>query len=189
MVTMPEVHELFEWLRGLAFIESGALGLFPHDVAREALVTDLRWRNPDWYAELHHRARNYYAVRLKLTYGQEQQRVLFDYVYLHRDNPTIRPFLEWQEAGVTLPGAMREGDGGWRSPSSSPRTPISGCRCSPTSTSSGYGRQISGLAGDATGRTHTTGGYPRLWPGWICWSTGRSLPNRWPCHRRRPRPW
>ena len=25
MATMPEVHELFEWLRGLAFIESGAL--------------------------------------------------------------------------------------------------------------------------------------------------------------------
>ena len=111
MVTMPDVHELFEWLRGLAFIDSGALGLFPHDVAREALVTDLRWRNPDWYAELHHRARNYYAARLKQTHGQEQQRVLFDYIFLHRDNPTIRPFLEWQEAGVTLPEAMREGDG------------------------------------------------------------------------------
>ena len=110
MVTIPEVHELFEWLRGLAFIESGALGLFPHDVAREALITDLRWRNPDWYAELHHRARNYYAARLKQTHGQEQQRVLFDYVFLHRDNPTIRPFFEWQEAGVTLPEAMREGD-------------------------------------------------------------------------------
>jgi hypothetical protein len=110
MVTMPDVHELFEWLRGLAFIESGPLGLFPHDVAREALVTDLRWRNPDWYAELHHRARNYYAARLKQTHGQEQQRVLFDYIFLHRDNPTIRPFLEWQEAGVTLPEAMREGD-------------------------------------------------------------------------------
>jgi hypothetical protein len=110
MVTIPEVHELFEWLRGLAFIESGALGLFPHDVAREALITDLRWRNPDWYAELHHRARNYYAARLKQTHGQEQQRVLFDYVFLHRDNPTMRPFFEWQEAGVTLPEAMREGD-------------------------------------------------------------------------------
>ena len=111
MVTMPEVHELFEWLRSLAFIDSGPLGLFPHDVAREALVTDLRWRNPDWYAELHHRARNYYASRLKQTHGQEQQRVLFDYVFLHRDNPSIRPFLEWQEAGVRLPEPMRDDDG------------------------------------------------------------------------------
>jgi hypothetical protein len=110
MVTMPEVHELFEWLRRLTFIESGALGIFPHDVAREALVADLRWRNPDWYAELHHRARNYYAARLKQTHGQEQQRVLFDYIYLHRDNAMIRPFLEWQEAGTAAPETMREGD-------------------------------------------------------------------------------
>jgi hypothetical protein len=110
MVTMPEVHELFEWLRGLTFIESGALGLFPHDVAREVLVADLRWRNPDWYAELHHRARNYYAARLKQTHSQEQQRVLFDYVFLHRDNQMIRPFLEWQEAGTAVPEAMRESD-------------------------------------------------------------------------------
>ncbi|HET7479815.1 MAG TPA: AAA family ATPase [Rubrobacteraceae bacterium] len=110
MVTMPEVHELFEWLRGLTFIESGPLGLFPHDVAREALVADLRWRNPDWYAELHHRARNYYAARLKQTHAQEQQRVLFDYMYLHRDNAMIKPFLEWQETGTTLPDTMREND-------------------------------------------------------------------------------
>jgi hypothetical protein len=110
MATMPEVHELFEWLRGLTFVESGALGLFPHDVAREALVADLRWRNPDWYAELHHRARNYYGARLKQTHGREQQRMLFDYAYLHRDNAVIRPFLEWQEAGTTVPEAMSEGD-------------------------------------------------------------------------------
>src|ERR671932_2665460 len=64
MLKVPDVHELFEWLRGLTFIESGPLGLFPHDVAREALVADLRWLNPDWYAELLHRARNYYAARL-----------------------------------------------------------------------------------------------------------------------------
>jgi hypothetical protein len=29
MVSMPEVHDLFEWLRGLTFIESGPSGLFP----------------------------------------------------------------------------------------------------------------------------------------------------------------
>jgi hypothetical protein len=110
MATIPEVHELFEWLRSLTFIESGPLGLFPHDVAREALVADLRWRNPDWYAELHHRARNYYAARLKQTHGREQQRVLFDYIYLHRDNAVIRPFLEWQEAGTATPEAMSEED-------------------------------------------------------------------------------
>jgi hypothetical protein len=46
MLATPDVHELFEWLRGLSFIESGRLGLYPHDLAREALVADLRWRHP-----------------------------------------------------------------------------------------------------------------------------------------------
>lgn len=107
---MPDAHELFEWLRGLSFIESGPLGLFPHDLAREALTADVRWRNPDWYAELHKRARGYYANRLRQTRGLEQQRVLFDYVFLHRDNPIMRPFLEWQETGTAVPDGMRPED-------------------------------------------------------------------------------
>ena len=107
---VPDAHELFDWLRGLSFIESGPFGLFPHDLAREALVADLRWRNPDWYHELHRRTRGYYANRLKQTRGHEQQRVLFDYVFLHRDNPIMRPFLEWQETGSALPDHLREGD-------------------------------------------------------------------------------
>jgi hypothetical protein len=88
----------------------GAVGPLPHDVAREALVADLRWRNPDWYAELHQRGHKYYATRLKQTHGRKQQRVLFDYVFLHRDNPAIRPYLEWQESGASLPEGMRERD-------------------------------------------------------------------------------
>ncbi len=110
ILQMPDVNELFEWLRGLSFIESGPQGLFPHDLAREALIADLRWRNPDWYAELHRRARNYYASRLQLTREQEQQRVLFDYIFLHRDNPMVRPFLEWQESGTLMTDHLRETD-------------------------------------------------------------------------------
>jgi hypothetical protein len=100
MVGVPDAHELFEWLCGLSFVQLGQMGLFPHDLARDALKAELRWRNPDWYAELHRRARGYYATRLQQTHGVEQQRVLFDYFFLHRDNPVIRPFFEWQEAGI-----------------------------------------------------------------------------------------
>ncbi|HET7037925.1 MAG TPA: AAA family ATPase, partial [Thermomicrobiaceae bacterium] len=110
MLDVPDAHEEFDWLRGLSFIDSGRQGLFPHDTAREVLAADLRWRNPDWHAELHHRARRYYAARLNQTQGQEQQRVLFDYVYLHRDNPIMRPYLEWQESGNTMPDSLRPGD-------------------------------------------------------------------------------
>ncbi|MDQ3930195.1 MAG: ATP-binding protein, partial [Chloroflexota bacterium] len=106
----PDVHELFDWLRGLSFIESGPLGLFPHDLAREALSADLRWRNRNWYSELHRRVRNFYTGRLEKASPLEQQIILFDYIFLHRDNPVVRPFLEWQESGTSVPNAMREDD-------------------------------------------------------------------------------
>lgn len=107
---MPDVHALFEWLRGLSFIEAGPKGLFPHDLAREALDADVRWRNPDWYAELHRRARTYYNQRMQQAHAQEQQRILADYIFLHRNNPVVRPFFEWQASGGLQINAMRAQD-------------------------------------------------------------------------------
>lgn len=109
-VTAEGTHELFDWLRGLSFIEASREGLFPHDLAREALLADLRWRNPDWYKELHNRARVYYSSRFQQIHGLEQQRILYDYVFLHRDNPVIRSMLEWQTGGLIVPDAMRDQD-------------------------------------------------------------------------------
>jgi hypothetical protein len=108
-------HELFEWLRSLSCIESGPFGLFPHDLAREALAADLRWRNPDWYHELHRRARAYYAQRLQQTHGQEQQTLLMEYTFLHRDNPVVRPFFtqlqsQWSEPGGLITDIAHEPD-------------------------------------------------------------------------------
>lgn len=111
MLAAPDAHELFDWLRTLSFIESGPLGVFPHDLAREALVADVRWRNPDWYAELHKRARGYYTARLAQSTGLDQQRHLFDLIFLHRDNPVVRPVFEWQASGSLLVEAARPTDG------------------------------------------------------------------------------
>ncbi len=110
MVAMPDVRDLFEWLRDLSFIDSGPFGLFPHDLAREALAADLRWRNPEWYAELHDHARGYYNRRLAETRGHDQQRVLYDYMYLHRDNPIIKPFIDWQGTGSAVPTPATDAD-------------------------------------------------------------------------------
>src|SRR6266508_418762 len=104
------VHTLFEWLRALSFIESSAEGIFPHDLARETLATDLRWRNPDWYVELHHRARKYYTDRLNQTSGLAQQRLMLDTVFLHRDNAVIRSFFDWQTTGSLIPYSLEARD-------------------------------------------------------------------------------
>lgn len=110
LLMRDSVHDVFEWLRGLSFMETDRRGLFPHDLAREALAADVRWRNPDWFSELHTRARGYYMSRIKAGTGQEQRRLLSDLVYLHRDNPSVRPFFLWQETGTIFTDTFRADD-------------------------------------------------------------------------------
>lgn len=110
MLKMPDVQELFEWLRQLSFVESERRGIFLHDLAREALVADLRWRNPDWYAELRQRAHTYYLGRVQQSGNDEQRRLLSSYIFLHRDNPVVRPYFEWQETGTVYTDVFRPSD-------------------------------------------------------------------------------
>ena len=102
--------ELFAWLKSLSFIEITPFGLMPHDLARDAIATELRWRNPDRYSELHHRARAYYSDRLERAHGPTQQLILFDYIYLHRDNPVMAPFFQWHSQAPAFSDSARSED-------------------------------------------------------------------------------
>ncbi len=97
--------ELFSWLRGLSFVEQGPQGLFPHDLAREVLDADLRWRNPEEYRDLHNRVWRFVVRQLQEARGREQQHAAFDLLYLHRSNPIMRPIHDWEalEAGYAEP--------------------------------------------------------------------------------------
>ena len=48
-----EVAELWDWLCYLTFMEDTPAGVRPHDVARDLLEADLRWRDPEAYADIH----------------------------------------------------------------------------------------------------------------------------------------
>ena len=71
-----DAADLFAWLRTLTFVEAGPHGLFPHDVVRDVLDADLRWRDPQGYARLHR------AVRRFLVGRSKQQ--------AHPPTPTVR---------------------------------------------------------------------------------------------------
>ena len=103
-------QELFAWLKSLSFIEMTPFGLMPHDLARDAIASELRWRNPDRYSELHHRARAYYSDRLDRAQGPAQQLILFDYIYLHRDNPVMAPFFQWHSQPPAFSDGARSED-------------------------------------------------------------------------------
>src|SRR4029078_11021818 len=85
-----EAPELFSWLRELPFVAHGPLGLFPHDLAREVLDADLRWRDPLSYRDLHARIRSSLISRLQASRVLEQQSAYFDFVYLDAHPATRR---------------------------------------------------------------------------------------------------
>ncbi|NJO85082.1 MAG: hypothetical protein HC828_21620, partial [Blastochloris sp.] len=66
--------------------------------------------DPDWHTELRGRLRVYYAKRLQQALPHEQQRILIDYIYLHRSNPVVRPFFESSEGAGAVADAPRPGD-------------------------------------------------------------------------------
>ncbi|MCU0451886.1 MAG: AAA family ATPase [Bernardetiaceae bacterium] len=86
--------DLFAWLQDLSFIDRNRLGVYPHDLAREAIAADLRWRNPDRNKWLHKR---YFIDQLDKAPPEQQRTLLYQLGYLHRHQAAVRQFLEWQE--------------------------------------------------------------------------------------------
>lgn len=89
LLDVPDARDLFDWLRGLSVMVYGPRGVYPHDLARDALGAELRWRHPERYAEIHRRAGAYYQAQLRGT----DPTVVGDFAYLHRDNPVLGPFV------------------------------------------------------------------------------------------------
>ena len=110
MLGENDVRETFDWLRGLSCIELDLAGVRPHDLARDALVADLRWRNPERFAAYHERARHAYYRQFYASSASDQQQVLLDLLFLHRDNPVVQPFFDWQATGATTADALRIDD-------------------------------------------------------------------------------
>lgn len=103
-------HELFNWLTSLTFIEKSPSGIYPHDIARDAIATELHWRNPDWYRHLHLQVQQYYIARLFKRTGEQQRRLLSGLIFLHRMNPAVKPFFEFQETGSNWMDSAKEED-------------------------------------------------------------------------------
>jgi len=88
---------LFAWLRRLPFVESSPLGLYPQDVVREVVDADLRWRDPQGYADLHRRVKAHVKRQIR---DAEDAHVLWavgSLFYLHRDRTLWRGEAELYE--------------------------------------------------------------------------------------------
>jgi hypothetical protein len=93
-------NELFSWLRGLSFIEQGTEGIYPHDLARDVIDADLHWRDPDGYWRVHNQVRRPIIERIQHSGNLQQQQAFFDLLFLHRNNPFMKPVYDWKALGT-----------------------------------------------------------------------------------------
>jgi hypothetical protein len=87
--------ECFAWLRDLSFTKSGPEGLYPHDLARDVLDLDLRWRDPQGWADLHRQVRAHILGRIVGSAGWAQAVANADFIYLHRHSSGLRPYFSF----------------------------------------------------------------------------------------------
>lgn len=92
--------ELFTWLRNQPFVESTASGLFPHDVVREVLVADLRWRDPDGFTALHQRMYQYLLGRVREASDAQVVQAMQALTYLQRAFGRLSETFEWNARGL-----------------------------------------------------------------------------------------
>lgn len=102
--------ELFAWLRGLPFIESGSDGIFPHDVVRDALDADLRWRDPQGYEAMHRGIRDHLLDRARTARGLMASRALRSLSFLHRHGGVMPEFVTWRGEGEVEETPLAAGD-------------------------------------------------------------------------------
>lgn len=105
-VGRDDVDDLFAWLRELSFVRDGRRGLDPHDLAREVLAADLRWRDPGRYRSL--------MLTLLRTTGEALRggdgadpptEALVDLQFTFRSHPTLNRYWSFGELGDLRPRA------------------------------------------------------------------------------------
>ncbi|CAL9324349.1 AAA family ATPase [Streptomyces sp. SudanB66_2053] len=107
-VPAGEAEALFAWLHGLSFVDSTATGLVPHGLAREALLADLRWRDPETYERLFRRLHAHLAWRLTQRSGGRWE-FGAGLTYLSRVSSAVRRAANWNGADrLRLRGARPE---------------------------------------------------------------------------------
>jgi hypothetical protein len=92
-------ESLFAWLRVRPYVTVAMDGLHIHEVVRDALDADLRWRDHDAFVGLHGRIRQVIVDRAARQVGREQQRTMADLLFLHRGNPLAARFFAYDQLG------------------------------------------------------------------------------------------
>lgn len=99
LVDDASAQTLFAWLEALGFVERGPHGLFPHDLVRDAVVADARWRTPDEWARMGRRLVRHHLARLQASPQASRPHEVGNLLFLQRMHPVLRRFFDFGAAG------------------------------------------------------------------------------------------
>jgi hypothetical protein len=104
VLTDPAIaHTAFEWLEGLSFVDPVPDGLVPHDLVRDLLDADLRWRDPPTYREVFRALHDDAMRRISSTTGRSQQAAIADLKFLFRNLRSVLAPVAWEAWGGHYP--------------------------------------------------------------------------------------
>lgn len=102
--------ELFLWLRELSFMVPSPHGLFPHDLVREVILAELRWRDPQRLLDLALQGQRLLAAQVQAAASPaEFSRRFTEFTYALSHNPMARILMVAPEEGLYLDD-LRPGD-------------------------------------------------------------------------------
>jgi len=108
---------IFAWLRDLPFMESGPHGVHPHDVVRDVLDADLRWRDPARHRIARDRILTHIDNRLQELRASTDpdadsvaRHLCANALYLQRDGFGRSSQFDGRRAGHVYEDALRPGD-------------------------------------------------------------------------------
>ncbi|MGP3960550.1 hypothetical protein ACTWPT_31535, partial [Nonomuraea sp. 3N208] len=87
-------------------------GLFAHDVVRELLEADLRWRDPEGYAVMHDRIHAHLAQKVRTARDADVPGAVAALLYLHRGNGAPADVQRCREEGEFQEEVLRAEDVG-----------------------------------------------------------------------------
>lgn len=103
-------HVLLDWLAGLSVTEVGAEGVLPHDLFRDLLDAEARWRDPDGYRDVFRAVQARALSRARRTEGRQQQRAISDLKFLFRNLRSVLSPVDWDLWGDHYPDRAADAD-------------------------------------------------------------------------------
>ncbi|NHN36167.1 hypothetical protein G8764_02540 [Pseudomaricurvus alcaniphilus] len=97
MLQQP-VRRLHHWLSQQTCISRTSEGLFPHDLLRQAVVEDLRQRDPQRYDELVARADQHLTERMKTATPENRLRLAYQSLFVNRATNVLQQSFEAEDA-------------------------------------------------------------------------------------------